>query len=182
MTESKNNTIYLVSGPCGVGKSTVSKIVTQLVKPGVLIEGDYINYMFGEGSEPPWKDQLRLTWENIAALTRNFIQNNFNVVIDFVVEDELEWFCKQIADLDTRLKYVVLRADKEKLIERLTGRGEPDLIDRSLFLLNQMEESQLHQQFMYDTTAIAPNEVAAEIVSNSKFYVTNFGSFEGKIK
>ncbi|WP_374016569.1 hypothetical protein ABU162_20235 [Paenibacillus thiaminolyticus] len=32
-------------------------------------------------------------------MTRNLIQNDFNVVIDFVVEDELDWFCKHISDL-----------------------------------------------------------------------------------
>lgn len=117
--ETENKTIYLISGPCGVGKSTVSEKLTQMVTPGVLIVGDYIMSMFGDGSEPPWEEQLQLTWKNILALTRNFIQHDFNVVIDFVVEDELEWFCKQISDLGVRIKFIVLIANKETLIERL---------------------------------------------------------------
>jgi len=146
-----------------------------MVKPGVLIVGDYLNFMFGEGSEPPWEEQLQLTWENILALTRNFIQHHFNVVIDFVVEDELEWFCNQISALDVRIKFVVLIANKETLVERLVKRGETDLIDRSLFLLNQMEESTTHQKFMYDTTATQPKEIAAEIIANPKFYIRPSG-------
>ncbi len=169
--ENKNKTIYLISGPCGVGKSTVSNTLIQLGRPRVLVVGDYINYMFGDGSEPPWEERLRLTWGNILALTRNFIQHDFNVVIDFVVESELEWFCNHISDLDVRLKFIVLRANKETLIERLGKRGDTDLVDRSLYLLNQMEESATHQRFMYDTTAKQPKEIAAEIIANSNFYV-----------
>jgi ABC-type polysaccharide/polyol phosphate transport system ATPase subunit len=168
--ENKNKTIYLISGPCGVGKSTVSKILTQMIKPSAMIVGDYIIFMFGDGSEPPWEERLHLTWKNILALTRNFIQHDFNVIIDFVVEDELEWFCNQISDLDVRLKFIVLRANKETLIERLGKRGDTDLVDRSLYLLNQME-STTDKQFMYDTTAIQPKEIAAEIIANSNFYV-----------
>lgn len=170
MTEEiESKIIYLVSGPCGVGKSTVSEILTQLVTPGVLIDGDYIMSMFAEGSEPPWEERLQLTWKNIAALTRNFIQHDFNVVIDFVVEDELEWFCHQISDLAVRIKFIVLVANKETLVERLVKRGETDLIDRSLFLLNQMEESPTHRKFMFDTTTTSPKEVAAGIIANSEF-------------
>jgi hypothetical protein len=36
--------------------------------------------------------------------------------------------------------------------------------------LNQME-STTNQQFMCDTTAIQPKEIAAEIIANSNFYV-----------
>jgi predicted kinase len=169
--ENKNKTIYLISGPCGVGKSTVSNTLTQMVRPSAMVVGDYINYMFGDGSEPPWEERLRLTWKNILALTRNFIQHDYNVVIDFVVESELEWFCNHISDLDVRLKFIVLRANKETLIERLGKRGDTDLVDRSLYLLNQMEESTTNQQFLYDTTAIQPKEIAAEIIANSNFYV-----------
>jgi broad-specificity NMP kinase len=168
--ENKNKTIYLISGPCGVGKSTVSKTLTQMVKPSAMIVGDYINFMFGDGSEPPWEERLHLTWKNILALTRNFIQHDFNVIIDFVVENELEWFCNQISDLDVRLKFIVLRANKETLIERLGKRGDTDLVDRSLYLLNQME-STTDKHFMYDTTSIQPKEIAAEIIANSNFYL-----------
>jgi len=131
--------------------------------------------MFGEDSEPPWEERLQLTWKNILALTRNFIQHDFNVVIDFVVEDELEWFCNEVSDLDVSIKFIVLVANKETLVERLVKRGETDLIDRSLFLLNQMEVSATHQKFMYDTTTTQPKDIAAEIVANSRFYLSNSG-------
>ncbi|WP_207953406.1 hypothetical protein [Paenibacillus agricola] len=45
--------------------------------------------MFNGELQPSWEERLSLTWENILALTRNFIHHNLNVIIDFVVEDDL---------------------------------------------------------------------------------------------
>lgn len=45
------------------------------------------------------------------------MQHDLYVVINFVVEEELDWFCKHLSDSNVRLKYVVLKADKEKIIE-----------------------------------------------------------------
>ncbi|SDN70988.1 Cytidylate kinase [Paenibacillus sp. yr247] len=163
---SGKHVIYLISGPLGVGKSTISKELAQNVKQCVLIEGDDILHMFKGESHPSWEERLRLTWKNILALTRNFIQHELNVVIDFVVEDELDWFCKHISDLNVRLNYVVLRADKEKLIERLSKRGDIHSLERSLFLLNKMETSPSNNQFIYDTTLKLPAEIVKEIIQN----------------
>jgi predicted kinase len=169
--ENKKNIIYLLSGPLGVGKSTTSKKLAQTVKNCVLLEGDCILHMFEHGSEASWEDRLSLTWENILALTRNFIKHDFNVVIDFVVEDELEWFCKHISDLQVTLKYIVLRADKEKLSERLRIRGDYDSLERSLFLLNKLESTPSNKQFIYDNTLRNTAEIVDVIINDSGFIV-----------
>lgn len=165
------NIIYLVSGPVGVGKSTTSKKLAQNVDNCVLLEGDSILHMFEHGTEASWEDRLSLTWENILALTRNFIENDFNIVIDFVVEDELEWFCKQVSDLHVTLKYIVLRADKDKLIERIRMRGDDDSIERSLFLLNKLESASSNLPFLLDTTQMHTAEIADKILNGNNFVV-----------
>jgi broad-specificity NMP kinase len=167
----KKQIIYLISGPLGVGKSTTSKELARNVKQCVLIEGDDLLQMFKGDLQPSWEERLSLTWKNILALTRNFIHHNLNVIIDFVVEDELDWFCKHLSDLNVGLKYVVLRADKEKLIERLSIRGDIDSLERSLFLLNKMEILPSNNQFIYDTTLKQPKEIVKEIINNSSFNV-----------
>ena len=169
--ENKKNVIYLVSGPVGVGKSTTSKKLAQMVKKCVLLEGDSILNMFEYGSETSWEERLSLTWENIVILTRNLIQNDFNVVIDFVVEDELDWFCKHISDLQVTLKYIVMRADKEKLIERIRMRGDIESIERSLFLLNKLESTPSNQQFLFDTTLRNSTEIVDAIINDTGFIV-----------
>ncbi|WP_054028809.1 AAA family ATPase [Bacillus sp. FJAT-28004] len=169
---SRNNVIYLLSGPLGVGKSTASRELARTVEQCVLIEGDNILHMFKGDSQPTWEERLSLTWKNILALTRNFIQHNLNVIIDFVVEDELDWICNQISDLNVRVKYVVLRADKEKLVERLTLRGDINSLERSLFLLNKMEMSSSNNSYIYDTTFKQPAEIVEEIINDPRFKVS----------
>lgn len=95
-----NQIVYLISGPLGVGKSTVTKELSEQVTRCVLIEGVVILHMFKGESQPSWDERLQITWKNILDLTRNYIQHGLNVVIDFVVEDELDWFYKQISDLN----------------------------------------------------------------------------------
>ncbi|MBE9915937.1 ATP-binding protein [Paenibacillus donghaensis] len=169
--ENKKNVIYLVSGPVGIGKSTTSKKLAQVVKKCVLLEGDSILQMFEYGAETSWEKRLSLTWDNILTLTRNLIQNDFNVVIDFVVEDELDWFCKHISDLQVTLKYIVLRASKEKLIERIRMRGDIDSTERSLFLLNKLESTPSNQQFLFDTTLRNSTEIVEAIINDTGFIV-----------
>ncbi|MBO1511823.1 AAA family ATPase [Metabacillus bambusae] len=161
---SKGNTIYIISGPCGVGKSTVSKEIARMIKRSVLIEGDLLNAMIVGDSELTWEERLEINWSNILSMTRNVVQHDYHVVIDYVVETELEWFCQQVSDMNVQIKYVVLRANEAKLIERLNKRGDPFLIERSLFLIKEFEESSLHQLYLLDTTDKQPLEVAKEIV------------------
>ncbi|MFC5649461.1 AAA family ATPase [Paenibacillus solisilvae] len=161
--------LYLLSGPLGVGKSTASKELASMMDRCVLIEGDHIFQVFKGDQQPSWEERLNLTWKNILALTRNFIQYGLNIVIDFVVEDELEWFCNHLSDLNIELRYVVLRADKEKIRERLNKRGDIHSLERSLFLMNKMETSSVHQPFIYDSTQKLPAEIARDIIDDARF-------------
>ncbi|WP_308128743.1 AAA family ATPase [Bacillus sp. sid0103] len=162
-------TIYIISGPCGVGKSTLAKELTRTVKKSALIKGDDFLSMFEEGSAPPWEENLVIMWKNILSVTQTLIQHDYNVIIDIVVEDELEWFCNHFAYLNLKMKYIVLRADENKLIERLNKRGDQFLIDRSLFLLNQLENSPANTKHLYDTTHKNPAEVLKDIMNSSHF-------------
>lgn len=171
MSLDNRNTIYLISGPCGVGKSTVAKALYGHLKHAALIDGDAIMSMFPEGHEPPWEEHLAITWENILSMTKSLIRHKFDVVIDFVVETEFEWFSQQAADLEVALRYVVLRADKETLVKRLEKRGDPELVDRSLFLLSELEGLPFNQKNLYDTTHTQPSEIVENILTTSRFTV-----------
>jgi adenylate kinase family enzyme len=171
LQDKRKKLIILISGPLGVGKSTTSRELARNMKQCVLIEGDHLLHMFEGESQPSWEEKLILTWKNILAITRNFIVNDLNVVIDFVIEDELDWFCQKISDLNVELKYVVLRVDKEKLIERLKIRGDIQSLERSLFLLNKMDNSPSNKPFMYDITLKQPNEIVKDIIDGTAYIV-----------
>ncbi|MDA5109573.1 hypothetical protein O3V59_14500, partial [Brevibacillus thermoruber] len=84
----KNNqvrTVYVLSGPAGVGKSTISKELTKKLNPSAYISGDYISHMHVNGRKKPWesKEELSLIWDNILCLTRNFL--TYGVNADFIL-------------------------------------------------------------------------------------------------
>lgn len=161
MNKEGEKSIYIISGPYGVGKSTISKALVQEFKEVALIEGDQIKLMVGGQDPPSWEKQLSLIWQNILSLTKNFIKNDLSVIIDYVVESELDWFSKNIPDV--KIHYVVLWADEELLIKRLTKRGEDFLIEGSLYLLNQLESALPNQNYLYDTTNKQPGEIIQDL-------------------
>lgn len=125
--------------------------------------------MVGE-DQASWEDRLRLAWCNILCLTRNFYQEGFNIIIDFVVEDELEWFREQLSDLDkTAIKYVLLRAEPDTLLERLRLRGDARYLDRSLFLLNKLTSTPKNQSFILDTDGKETKDVVDFILGSDHF-------------
>lgn len=169
MNGNPEQTIYIISGPCGVGKSTLAKELANHLEKSALVEGDHFLELYGEGSEPPWEERLNIMWENIASTTNTLIQHDFNVIIDIVVEDELEWFCKHFSHLNVKFKYIVLRADKDLLIERIEKRGDTYLIDRSLLLLNQLENTPGNEKHLYDTSNKQPGDILKDIIQSSRF-------------
>ncbi|GLX66544.1 AAA family ATPase [Paenibacillus glycanilyticus] len=168
---SKTVTVYLISGPLGVGKSTVSKTIASQMKQSVLIEGDLLLHVYKGETEPPWEERLRLAWLNIAAVTRNFIQNGLDTVIDFVVEDELPWFLEQLSDLDVTLHYVVLHAESDNLAARLHQRGDSQYLNRSLFLRDKLMKSPANEPYLLGTDGKSPTEVAEIMRSDDRFRI-----------
>jgi deoxyadenosine/deoxycytidine kinase len=165
MHNRKNSSIYIISGPYGVGKSTVTKALAQEIEKAALIDGDLIKLMFGEKEQPPWEEMLTIIWKNILSLSKNFLENNINVIIDYVVESELFWLYKHLSDLNVKIHYVVLRADEDIIIRRLNQRGDDYLIEGSLYLLDKLENFLPNKNYLYDTTNKQPTEIIHDLKS-----------------
>jgi hypothetical protein len=173
------NTIYLVSGPAGVGKSTTSKILVQMLEKSAYISGDDISHIPVKGRKKPWecKEELRLIWLNILSLTKNLLDYKYDVVIDYVAfPEEVEWFKSQLIQRDINLIYVVLMVDQETLIYRDSLRPQENQMgERSLILLKEFEESVLNTKYILDTTPYNDtqlDQIIQEIQSNKKYLLS----------
>lgn len=51
------NTVYIISGPAGVGKSTTSKKLVQTLSRSAYISGDDISHIPVNGRGKPWLDR-----------------------------------------------------------------------------------------------------------------------------
>jgi predicted kinase len=153
------NRIYMISGPCGCGKSTLADELAKRLRCGIL-HGDDICGTLGEHSGLAWPQMLGFTWDGIFSLGELFLQRNLDVVIDYVVEDELPLLEKFAAEHAARLYYVVLVAKEDTLRRRITARGDTEMIDRSLFLRKKLSAEERNRPFLLNNTDLTVSQTA----------------------
>ena len=150
--------IYLFSGPCGCGKTTLSNVFARCrTQPVCIIHGDDFQDMLvypEDASCPAWEDVLRYNWQCILDVARHALQLGMDVVIDYVVEDELPRVKALAREFGATLHYIVLTASKETLRQRLQARGDAWLTERALFLKAKLDELPENQGHILDITGL----------------------------
>jgi len=173
-------TIYFISGPAGVGKSTTATNLVHSIEKSAYVSGDHISHIPVNGRGQPWRSEetLDLTWKNILDICKNLVRVNYNVVIDYVTfNKDLELFLKEIKDLNVRVIYVILMADEETLIYRDKLRPlEKQMGERSLVLLREFRESIKDDRYILDTRHFKENnmsKIVEDIKHNLKYVVVS---------
>ena len=168
--------IYVFSGPCGCGKSTLSEsyarhLIQQPDKNQVyVIHGDDFHKGFVEterrvGPSCPgflyWADILEFNWECMLDTAQKALNRGLDVLLDYVVEDELPRLKDLAGRNNAKLYYVVLTASEEELTSRLTGRDSSELIERSLFLKSKLEAALENLPYLYNISGMTIEEEIA---------------------
>ncbi|WP_368505203.1 AAA family ATPase [Alkalihalophilus sp. As8PL] len=167
--------IYIVSGPAGVGKSSTSRQLAEQFDQSAYIEGDLIHQMIVSGYKPPWESEesLALVWENIASLSSNFIRSNKNVIIDYVTfEKDVEMFSHKINDEvgQIEIKYVVLWTEEKELLRRDSLRvKEHQMGIRCLQLMEEFKHKGPSERFYLDTSTLELSEAVADILEKPAY-------------
>ncbi|MEN8698237.1 AAA family ATPase [Bacillus infantis] len=171
-----NNKVYIISGPAGVGKSTISTELVKSLNRSAYISGDYVSHMHINGRRKPWEseEEHSLIWDNILSLTANFIKYDNDVVIDYVsFPEEAKWLNENLKHFNAEVRYVVLLSDKDTLIKRDNLRKIEDRMgERSLILLNEFIESGVSQNHIIDTTmhtVMDLHHIINDIINNPRF-------------
>jgi gluconate kinase len=172
----RNNVVYIVSGPAGVGKSTISKDLVQKLNRSAYLSGDQISHMHIKGRKKPWEseEERSLIWQNILSLTMNFINYHNDVVVDYVTfSQEAKWLCENLKELGVEVRYVVLWADSDTLVNRDNQRKlEHRMGERSLILMNEFIESGIDQNHLLDTTRYTSKDIhylIDQLINNPRF-------------
>ena len=174
--------IIFISGPCGCGKSTFADayarhLVQQEHKTVYIIHGDDFHRGFIEPEDKPdffvggqaadralWEDILRFNWDCMIATADRALQQNMDVVIDYVIEDELPRVQALAEKHHAALYYIVLTADADEIERRIRNRGDTDLIERALFLKKKLESMPENRGHLYNNTGRKPEDMVSEIV------------------
>ena len=160
--------LYVISGCCGAGKSTLANELVKQMSKTALIHGDIIDDLYPEGSAP-WEERLQLAWESILLLADNFLRRQINVIVDYVVEEELPRLLALAKKYNAKVWYVVMTAGEAVLRERLRARGDALLIERALFLRQKLMGAEHNKPYLYDGTGV-PIEQQVRDVKNFKAY------------
>ena len=176
--------IIFISGPCGCGKSTFADAYARhLVQQGhrtvYIIHGDDFHAGFVEPEYKPdffaegqpsdrmlWEDILRFNWDCIISTADRALRHDLDVVIDYIIEDEMPRVLELAEKHGASLYYIVLTADEAELEKRIRGRGDTDLIERAKFLKRKLEATEENQGHLYDNTGKSIEEMCRGIILN----------------
>lgn len=148
--------VFVISGVPGVGKSTVSLKLANSLKKSVYIDGDLIYHQVVGGYSSPWSENnhLRLLYDILICSTNLYLENGFDVVIDYFLNFEDFLYIKNKINCNN-IKFIVLVADKKVILERdLKRKKEKNMGRRIIEAINEFEISDIPAECIVDTTNI----------------------------
>ena len=165
--------LYIITGPAGVGKSTISKRIAQSRTKSVLIKGDDIYSQVIGGYVSAWKaeNHLELFWKICLTNISIYLEAGFDVVFDYIVTPKVfEQMKEKFKNHNT--KFVVLITNEETLLARDQNRPEDcRMNERCIVLLNNFKNHNFGRDYFLDSSNLSVEETLREIENSDKFNV-----------
>ena len=163
--------LLCITGPCGCGKSTLAGVYAEMrMHSGAgqvyVIHGDSFHRGFaGEGlpGALPWPQVLRFNWDCILSVAEMALARGMEVVVDYVVEEELPELIALAHRCGVEMRYVVLTASRETIASRLSARGDAQLTERALFLKGKLDSMAENEGRLLDNTGLSVRECAQRL-------------------
>ena len=163
--------LYIITGPAGVGKSTISKEIAKNKTKSALIEGDEIYYQVVGGYVPAWKEgnHLDTFWKVCINTMNTYLEDGYDVVFNYIVTPTpLQIMKKEFENYS--IKFVVLLVDETTLLSRDKERPEDcQMKDRCITLLNNFKNNNYNNQNILDTTNLSIDETVDIIENDNRF-------------
>lgn len=163
--------LYIITGPSGVGKSTISKELAKRSNKSALVEGDFIYNQVIGGYISAWKEgnHLDVFWEICLDTIETYLSYGYDVVFNYIVTPDI---VTKIQDRFKKYntKLVVLLTNEETILNRDSQRPEDcQMKERCIILLNNFKNRNYNSNNILDTTHLSINETVDIIESNDKF-------------
>lgn len=165
--------LYIITGPAGVGKSTISKKLAESKPKSALIEGDEIYHQVIGGYVPAWKEgnHLETFWKVCINTIRTYLDGGYDVIFNYIVTPTS---LKQLQNefKNYNIKFVVLLVDEETLLKRDKERPEDSQMkERCLVLLNNFKKHNFNTENILDTSKLSVDETIKIIEENNNFNI-----------
>lgn len=163
--------LYIITGPAGVGKSTISKELAMSSNKSVLIEGDDIYHHVVGGYTPAWKDgnHLQTFWKICVDIIKIYLDDGYDVIFNYIVTPKnIEMIKDKLKSYI--LKFVVLLTDEATLLSRDKERPEDcQMKERCITLLNSFKSRNYNAQNILDTTNLSISNTLEIIRNDNRF-------------
>lgn len=170
---SSNPSLYILTGPPGVGKTTISNELAKSLDKSVLIEGDDIYNQVINGYISPWKEgnHLEIFWKICLNIIDMYLNNNYNVVFNYIISPENLNILKNKFKNYT-LRFSVFLADEKTLLNRDSKRPlDCQMHERCTILLKKFQSQYLNSNNLLNTTNISIADIINILRTNDKFVV-----------
>lgn len=165
------NKLYVVTGPAGVGKSTISHGIAESKDKSVLIEGDEIYHQVVGGYVSPWKEgnHLDAFWKVCINTIKTYLEEGYDVVFNYIIEPErLEVLKESFKDYD--IKFIVLLVSEDILFARDKERPEDcQMKERCIVLLNEFKKHNYDSKYIIDTSDISISDTINIALNEERF-------------
>lgn len=164
--------LYIITGPAGVGKSTVSRKIANLKNKSVLIEGDDVYHQVVGGYVQAWKkgNHLSTFWKVCISIIRIYLEEDYDVVFNYIVTPTV---LKQLQNefKNYSIKFIVLLVDENTILLRDQERAEDcQMKERCITLLESFKNNNYNEKNILDTSNISIDETVS-IIENEKRFV-----------
>ncbi len=155
--------IILLSGSINAGKTTVSKLLVQLLPRTAHVEvddlSDFIEWM-------PLLESIPLNLANAAAVTRNFVMFGLNVIVSSPLrQEDYDYLLRELQPLGVPLHCITL---DPSMAVALTNRGTRALTEWELGRIPQLYAEGIPNPafgIIIDNSHQTPEETAREILT-----------------
>ena len=163
--------LYIITGPTGVGKSTVSQELAKRSNKSALIEGDFIYAQVIGGYVSAWKEgnHLDVFWEICLNTIETYLSYGYDVVFNYIITPSIITKMQdRFKEYNTKL--VILLTDEETILKRDSQRPEDcQMKERCIILLNSFKSKNYNTQNILNTTNLSVDETVDAIQNNEKF-------------
>ena len=164
-------TLYVITGPAGVGKSTISRRIAESKNNSVLIEGDDIYHQVVGGYVQAWKEgnHLDTFWKVCLSSIETYLEDGYDVIFNYIVNPENVEIIKDKFK-NYNIRFVVLVVDKKTLLLRDSKRPEDcQMKERCIVLLNSLKNKNYNTQSILNTKNLSVNETIDIIENDNRF-------------
>lgn len=165
--------LYLITGPAGVGKSTISNEIAKISNKSVLLEGDEFYHQVVSSYKPAWVEgnHLEVFWKVVESSIKIYLDNGYDVIFNYII-GENDYLRLKEKFKDYNIKFVVLLVDEKTIVERDKLRPEEDRMnERCLILLNNFLETNYPEDNKLYTQDLTVEETVKEIVKSKKYMI-----------